>query len=133
MPEVNAMEPALVQDALTPSGTLTALVQAPVVLDDLAGKGVTVSDSVAGRDADKRGLRDPSDSTLEIVQLATAIGTPSTGGQITEADAQALTQQLQSRRSTSTRATARSTRRPRRSSSPSPAGSSRSRPPRTPQ
>ena len=71
MREVNAMEPALLQNPLSPSGTLTALVQAPVVLDVLAAKGVAVSDSVARRTASERGLTDPSDGALEIVRLAT--------------------------------------------------------------
>ena len=94
MREVNAMEPALVQQALTPSGTLTALVQAPVVLDFLAGKGVVVSDSVATRDAQGRGVQSPSDSTLEIVKLAAAISSAQQSGQITEADGVTLSQQL---------------------------------------
>lgn len=94
MSEVNAMEPALVQQAMTPSGTLTALVQAPVVLDFLAGKGVVVSDSVATRDAQGRGIAHPSDSTLEIVKLANAIQSAQQSGQFTEADGAALSQAL---------------------------------------
>lgn len=94
MREVNAMEPALVQQALTPSGTLTALVQAPIVLEFLAGKGVVVSDSVATRDAQGRGVQSPSDSTLEIVKLAAAISSAQQAGQITEADGVTLSQQL---------------------------------------
>ena len=60
MNEINEMEPALLEQELTPSGTLTALVQAPVVLEYLAGKGVVVSDSVATREAERprrRGAR----------------------------------------------------------------------------
>ena len=94
MREVNSMEPALVQNALSPSGTLTALVQAPVVLDVLAGKGIAVSDSVARRTATERGLRDPSEGTLQIVRLATAIGNAQQAGQITEADAATLQERL---------------------------------------
>jgi hypothetical protein len=94
MREVNAMEPALVQNALSPSSTLTALVQAPVVLDVLAGKGIAVSDSVARRTATERGLRDPSEGTLQIVRLATAIGNAQQGGQITESDAATLQERL---------------------------------------
>jgi hypothetical protein len=94
MGEINAMDPALVQSELTPSGTLTALVQAPVVLDYLAGKGVVVSESVATRDARNRGIQSPSDSTLEIVKLANAIQAAQQSGQITEADGIALSQQL---------------------------------------
>ena len=94
MSEVNAMEPALLQQELTPSGTLTALVQAPVVLDFLAGKGVVVSDSVATRDAQGRGIDSPSDSTLEILKLASAIQSAQQSGQITEADGAALSEQL---------------------------------------
>ena len=63
------MDPALLQEKLTPSGTLTALVQAPVVLDFLAQQGVVISDSVATRDAADRGIVDPSDSTIEVVKL----------------------------------------------------------------
>lgn len=92
--EVNSMEPALLQDRLSPSGTLTALVQAPVVLEVLAAKGVAVSDSVALRTARDRGVREPSEETLAIIRLATAIGTAQRSGQITEADAQTLTQRL---------------------------------------
>jgi hypothetical protein len=94
MREVNAMEPALVQEALTPSGTLTALVQAPVVLDYLGQKGVVVSDSVALREAQRRGLTEPGEPTLEIIKLANAITTAQQSGQITEADAAALSEQL---------------------------------------
>ncbi len=94
MREVNAMEPALLQNPLSPSGTLTALVQAPVVLDVLADKGVAVSDSVARRTASERGLTDPSEGALKIVRLATAIGSAQQGGQITEADAATLQERL---------------------------------------
>ncbi|HET6968602.1 MAG TPA: hypothetical protein VFI44_10005 [Ornithinibacter sp.] len=94
MSEVNAMDPALLQQALTPSGTLTALVQAPVVLDFLAGKGVVISDSVAMRDAQGRGIQSPSDSTLEILKLANAIQSAQESGQFTEADGAELSQQL---------------------------------------
>ena len=92
MNEINAMDPALLEQALTPSGTLTALVQAPVVLEYLAGKGVVVSDSVATREAERRGIDDPSESTLEILKLANAISTAQQTGQITEADGAALSQ-----------------------------------------
>lgn len=94
MREVNSMEPALLQERLTPSGTLTALVQAPVVLEVLAGKGIAVSDSVALRAAQERGVREPSEGTLSIIRLAQAIGTAQQSGQITDADAQTLTQRL---------------------------------------
>jgi hypothetical protein len=95
MAEVNAMNPQLLQQKLTPTGTLTALVQAPIVLQYLDGKGVKVSESVATQDAQKRGVADPSDSTLEIVRLATAISQAQADGKITQADGEALTKQLQ--------------------------------------
>ncbi len=95
MSEVNSMKPALLQDQLTPTGTLTALVQAPVVLNYLSGLGVNVSESVAMADAEKRGVPNPSDSTLEILKFAAAIGMAQTEGKLTDTDAQALTQQLQ--------------------------------------
>lgn len=95
MSQVNSMEPALLQDKLTPTGTLTALVQAPVVLTYLDGLGVRVSESVAMADATKRGVSDPSDSTLAILKFAAAIGLAQNEGKLTDADAQALTQELQ--------------------------------------
>lgn len=94
MAEVNAMNPQLLQQKLTPTGTLTALVQAPIVLQYLDGKGVKVSESVATQEAQKRGVADPSDSTLEIIRLATAISQAQTDGKITQADGEALTKQL---------------------------------------
>jgi hypothetical protein len=95
MTEVNSMNPGLLQDKLTPTGTLTALVQAPVVLSYLSDLGVKVSESVALADAQKRGVRNPSDSTLEILKFASAIGLAQNEGKLTDADAQALTQKLQ--------------------------------------
>lgn len=94
MREVNGMEPALLQQALTPSGTLTALVQAPVVLSVLAEKGVAVSDSVARQAARQRGLTDPSEGTLQIVRLATAIGTAQQEGLVTEVEANEVNRRL---------------------------------------
>ena len=96
MSEINSMNPALLQDKLTPTGTLTALVQAPVVLSYLGDLGVKVSESVATADAQKRGVGNPSDSTLEILKFASAIGTAQNEGKLTDSDGQALTQQLQS-------------------------------------
>jgi len=66
-----------------------------VVLDYLAGKGVVVSDSVARQQAADRGVDDPSEGTLEIIRLASAITTAQQGGTIADADAVALTEQLQ--------------------------------------
>ncbi len=96
MSEINGMDPALLQEQLTPSGTLTALVQAPVVLDYLAGKGVVVSDSVASREAADRGVAEPSEGTLQVIKLASAISAAQQSGQLTEADGQALSEQLRS-------------------------------------
>jgi hypothetical protein len=95
MSEVNSMNPALLQDKLTPTGTLTALVQAPEVLSYLSDLGVKVSESVALANAQKRGVSDPSDSTLEILKFAAAIGQAQDEGKLTDTDAQALTQKLQ--------------------------------------
>jgi hypothetical protein len=95
MAEVNAMNPQLLQAELTPSGTLTALIQAPVVLGYLEGKGVIVSDSVAMQDAQRRGIANPSDSTLEIIKLASAVSSAQSEGKLADADAVALTQELQ--------------------------------------
>ena len=95
MGEVNAMKPQLLQEHLTPSGTLTALIQAPIVLGYLRGKGVIVSESVARQDAQRRGISDPSSSTLEIIKLASAVSSAQAAGKLADADAAALTQQLQ--------------------------------------
>ena len=92
--EVNRMEPALLQQALTPSGTLTALVQAPVVLDYLADKGVVVSESMATQQARDRGIAEPSEGTLSVIRLASAITAAQQSGQFSDADAIALTEQL---------------------------------------
>lgn len=94
MREVNGMEPALLQQALTPSGTLTALIQAPTVLDVLAGKGIAVSDSVARQAAAQRGLSDPSEGTLQIVRLATAIGAAQEQGAVTEVEQQQVNERI---------------------------------------
>ena len=94
MAEVNAMEPKLLQGALTPTATVTALVQAPVVLSYLDSKGVRVSDSVARKAAAQRGIADPSDSTLEIIKLATAISSAQADGKFTADDQAVLVEQL---------------------------------------
>jgi hypothetical protein len=93
--QVNSMDPALLQEPLTPSGALTALVQAPVILDHLDGKGIVVSDSIATREATERGVARPSEDTLSIIRLATSITAAQQSGQITEADGVAITEQLQ--------------------------------------
>ena len=94
MREVNGMEPALLQQGLTPAGTLTALIQAPSVLAVLAEKGVAVSDSVARQAAAQRGLADPSEGTLQIVRLATAIGAAQEQGAVTEVEQQAVNDRI---------------------------------------
>jgi hypothetical protein len=94
MEEMNSMDPSLLQQKLTPSATLTALVQAPVVLDYLADKGVVVSDSVATKQAADRGVHDPSEGTLSIIRLAGAITAAQQSGQFADSDAIALTEQL---------------------------------------
>ncbi|MGL5908678.1 MAG: hypothetical protein ACRCZP_01670 [Phycicoccus sp.] len=92
--EINGMEPALVEGELAPSNTLTALIQAPVVLDYLAGRGVVVSDSVARADAAERGVDDPSAGTLEILKFNRALGQAQESGALDEAQGQQLTEQL---------------------------------------
>jgi len=94
MAEVNAMEPKLLQAALTPTGTVTALVQAPVVLTYLDSLGVKVSDTVARQAAAQRGIADPSDSTLEIIKLAMAISSAQTDGKFTADDQAVLVERL---------------------------------------
>lgn len=81
MSQVNAMEPALLQQPLTPSSTVTALVRAPVVLDYLAGKGFVASESMARQTAQERGVTDPADSTIEFIRFVTALTDVNTTGQ----------------------------------------------------
>ncbi len=97
MQQVNGMDPALLQSALTPSSTLTALIQAPVILDFLSERGIIVSDSVATREAQTRGVEFPSASTLDVIRLASSITAAQQGGQLTDADAVALSDLLRSR------------------------------------
>lgn len=94
MSQVNSMDPALLQSALTPSSTLTGLIQAPVVLDYLASKGLVVSESVARQDARQRGVADPADSTLEIVRFATALTAAQQNGAIGQAEQIELSEAL---------------------------------------
>lgn len=96
MREVNQMEPALLQAELTPSSALTALIQAPVVLDFLGGQGLVVSDSVATGEARSRGVEDPSASTLEIIRLASSITAAQGSGQLTQDDTVVLSETLRS-------------------------------------
>lgn len=95
MAQVNAMDPQLLTAKLTPTSTLNALIQAPVILTYLDERGVRVSDSVATQDAAKRGIADPADSTLAIVKLASALSTAQTDGSFTQDDVATLTQKLQ--------------------------------------
>jgi hypothetical protein len=93
--EVNSMDPALLQEPLTPTGALTALVQAPVILDYLDGKGIVVSESIATREATERGIARPSEDTLSIIRLATSITAAQQSGQVTEEDGAAITELMQ--------------------------------------
>jgi hypothetical protein len=94
MAQINSMDPALLQEPLTPSGALTALVQAPVVLDVLGDKGIVVSDTLATREAQGRGVANPSGETLQVIRLASAITAAQQSGQITEADGAAITEAM---------------------------------------
>lgn len=97
MSQVNAMDPALLQSALTPSSTLTALIQAPVVLDYLAGKGVVASESMAREDARQRGVNEPGDGTLEIIRFATALTAAQQNAALGQAEQIELTEELRQR------------------------------------
>lgn len=92
--DINGMEPALVDGELAPSNTLTALIQAPLVLDYLAGRGVVVSDSIAQADAAERGVDDPSAATTLILRFNRALGQARESGALDEAQGQRLTEQL---------------------------------------
>ena len=94
MAQINSMDPALLQEPLTPTGALTALVQAPVILDHLEDKGIVVSESIATREANERGVPRPSEDTLSIIRLATTITSAQQTGQVTEADGAAITERM---------------------------------------
>jgi hypothetical protein len=95
MTQVNSMDPALLQQQLSPSTTLTALIQAPIVLDYLAGKGVVASETVAREEARQRGVADPSAGTLEIVRYARALTDAQNSAVLTQAESIELSQALQ--------------------------------------
>jgi hypothetical protein len=95
MSQINSMQPALFQQALTPSGTLTALVRAPVILDYLGQRGFVASESEARQEARNRGVSDPGDGTLEIIRFATALTNANTSGKFGETETLELSQALQ--------------------------------------
>ena len=68
--------------------------QAPVVLDVLGDKGIVVSDTLATREAQGRGVANPSGETLQVIRLASAITAAQQSGQITEADGAAITEAM---------------------------------------
>lgn len=94
MTQVNGMKPALLQQSLTPSSTLTALIQAPVILDFLATRGIVASESAARQEASTRGVSDPAEGTLEIIRLATALGQAQQSGALGQAEAVELSDTL---------------------------------------
>jgi hypothetical protein len=94
--QVNRMEPGLAEEDLTPTGTLTVLVQARFVLDYLADKGIVVSDSVARRDAAQRGIRNPGAATIVILRFVRALSLAREGGQLGEAESAEVVRRLQS-------------------------------------
>jgi hypothetical protein len=73
MTQLNAMQPPLFQQALTPTDTLTTLLRAPIAIDYLDGKGYIASESVARQAAAERGVDDPGEGTLDVIRFATAI------------------------------------------------------------
>ena len=79
--ELNSLEPNPFGQQLTPQATLMYLVQAPTLIDVLAEKGAMVSDSVATRFAQDRGVRDPGDGTVQVIRSLAAQSTAQNGGQ----------------------------------------------------
>ncbi len=94
MAQINEMQPALFQQALTPSGTLTALVRAPVILDYLGKKGFVASESRARQEARDRGVPDPGDGTLQIIRFATALTDANTSGNFGDTETIELSEAL---------------------------------------
>ena len=95
MAEVNSMDPALLQQKLTPTGTLTALVQAPVVLnylDDLGVKSPTRSRCRTPSSAASPTRPTPPSRSSSSPRPSPR---PRATARLTEADAAVLTQQLQ--------------------------------------
>jgi hypothetical protein len=94
MTQVNSMEPALFQEAMTPSSALTALIRAPVILDYLAGNGFVASESMAMEISREHGVRDPGDGTIEVIRFASALNAASQSGSFGDAETIELSQAL---------------------------------------
>jgi hypothetical protein len=96
MSQVNAMQPALLQQPLTPSSTVTALIRSPLVLDYLGDKGVVASESMARQVAGDHGVPDPADSTVELIRFVTALTDANANGQFGQTESLELSEALQS-------------------------------------
>ena len=93
MAQFNSMkQPRL--DPLTPTSTLSLLVQARPALQYFDEHGVVASESVAEQEAQSRGVRNPTDATLEALQFLDALQQASDSGAFSQADQQDLIQRI---------------------------------------
>lgn len=93
MTQFNGMkQPRL--DPLTPASTLSLLVQARPALEYFGEHGVVASESVAQQEAGNRGVRNPSDATLEALRFLDALQQASDSGAFSQADQQELIQRI---------------------------------------
>lgn len=95
MSEVNGMEPALLQEKLTPSSALTTIVRARPAIAFFAEKGVVASDTVAEQEARSRGVENPSDATLEVIRFVHALRQAAAGQRFTAEDETELITRIQ--------------------------------------
>lgn len=84
--ELNALQPALFEKALSTGETLSLLVQARSLNEMLVRKSAVSSDSVARAETARRGLKEPGSGALEIVRLYTAIQAAGEAGKLTNED-----------------------------------------------
>ncbi|KRE62038.1 hypothetical protein [Nostocoides sp. Soil756] len=94
MTEVNSMQPALLQQKLTPSSALTALLRARPALAYFAENGIVASDSVATQEAQTRGVDDPSGATIEFIRFIDALNQAASSQKFTTDDEATLVQRI---------------------------------------
>jgi hypothetical protein len=94
MTEVNSMQPALLQEKFTPSSALTALVRARPAITFFEENGVVASQSVATKEAETRGVADPSDATIEVIRFVDALSQAASSQKFTAADETELVQRI---------------------------------------
>lgn len=96
--QFNAMQPPKTQEPITPSAALTVLVQAGPALRFLEGKGIVASRTVAVQEAQKSGVSDPSDGTIEVLRFIDALDQAQNSTQLTAEDQAAFSKAIADQR-----------------------------------